>query len=169
MIALLSPLAWRLIGAALIMAALAGFLGWVHHKGYVAGEATVHAAWDEANRVATDARQKRIEQVRSTEQALRLAADETRKKNAQAIANLTADATTLRDELRNRPGRPEAGRTNVPAGSAGPGPTVHATGADLYRDDADFLVGFATDASTIRIQRDACYAAYERVRSALTK
>lgn len=62
-------------------------------------------------------------------------------------------------------------RTRAQAGQAGPGAVApvgsSCTGAQLYRDDADFLAGFAQQAESVRIERDYYYGQYESARKLL--
>lgn len=78
-------------------------------------------------------------------------------KNAQ-IADLERRAELLAGELRKRPRRPD---TTTPAGAGDhTNPTVaaqlHCTGAQLYGEDAEFLVGEAAAAETMRQELMAC-------------
>lgn len=89
--------------------------------------------------------------------------------HAQAIAATTQKATDekrrlaalvadLRGQLRNRPQRPAAGGGAVPGGAGSP---VACTGAQLYRSDAELLVGESERADGIRIQLSDCRARYD--------
>lgn len=74
---------------------------------------------------------------------------------AQQNADLGAIADRLRidlERLRNRPARPAANLPGTPA-AACPG----ATGAELYRADAEFLTREAARADELRTGLEACY------------
>lgn len=64
---------------------------------------------------------------------------------------------SLRDELRNRPSRPTDPSPTPPSGEA-------CTGAQLYREDGEFLAGEAARADAVVIERDYYYKAYENAR-----
>jgi len=72
-----------------------------------------------------------------------------------ALARVVAD---LRGQLRNRPQRPAPGGGAVPGGASGP---VACTGAQLYRPDAELLVGESERADGLRIQLAECQARYD--------
>ena len=162
MTAFLNP--WFLLGALLTVLGAFGF-------GYASNDGAdkVTAAWAQADKVATEARAKRIATARQAEATLQAAADEDRRKTDEKNKRLSARVAALADELRKRPERPAEPRpANVPqpaasAGAQGGG----CTGAGLYRSDAMFLVGKSELYQRIRNQRDDCYAQYERAREAL--
>ncbi|HEX7852337.1 MAG TPA: hypothetical protein VF503_01415 [Sphingobium sp.] len=83
-----------------------------------------------------------------------------------AIAGISADRDALLEQLRARPPRTSA------SASASEGPTDGAalagvTGAQLFREDAEFLAGEAADADITRVALKACYAQYDLVRQQL--
>ena len=83
-------------------------------------------------------------------------ADQIRKdKDAQinAINNQLANALI---ELRNRPSRTNQSSNNGQSG----------TGATLFAEDAEFLIGEAARADKLRTALTACYAQYDQVTGA---
>lgn len=76
------------------------------------------------------------------------------------IAKVSADYQRTINGLRNRANRPASlpNPTNPPA---------TCTGAQLYREDGEFLAGEAARAEQVRIERDYYYDNYERVRKLL--
>jgi hypothetical protein len=131
-------------------------------QGDDAGSARIQQAWDNAQRVAADNRAKRIENNRQKEQALQADADQQRNNDHALLQKRNADLRAARYELRNRPARPSGPGTSELPQAAGAGPkSGGATGAELYRDDAEFLTGKADLAQRIRDQRDTCYRRYE--------
>lgn len=98
----------------------------------------------------------------------KLAADFTRsnKEKTDAIARITANRDALLDELRKRPSRSSA-PTSSPAGPGDGKAFVGATGAELFREDASFLVREAARADTVRESLKACYVQYDAVRDML--
>jgi len=97
-----------------------------------------------------------VKNAREKEHQQQDAADQIRKdKDAQitAINNQLADALV---QLRNRPSRSSQVSENGQS-------SVGCTGAQLYREDSDFLQREATRAETIRVALKACYAQYDEV------
>jgi hypothetical protein len=87
------------------------------------------------------------------------AIETTTQKATDEKRHLTALVADLRGQLRNRPQRPPAaGGGAVPGGSASP---VACTGAQLYREDAELLVGESDRADGLRIQLADCRARYD--------
>lgn len=164
MLAFLSPYTAALkIGAALALLLLiaAGVLAYNEHERGI-GRATVQAAWDQANKVAFEARGKRIAEARKEEAALQAAADDRRR--SEDVENKRMDARLVDNlaGLRDRPERPVvADKSDLHQPVAGP-PTEGggATGAGLYRDDAAFLTRFADLTQRVRNQLDSCYQQY---------
>lgn len=81
------------------------------------------------------------------------------------IKNLDTQYSTLVSSLRKRATRAEASQ----AGSSAIAGTIGScTGAQLYRDDAEFLAGYAQQAEGVRIERDYYYGRYEAARKLLS-
>ena len=94
-----------------------------------------------------------IKNAREKEHQMQDATDQIRKdKDAQinAINNQLANALI---ELRSRPSRTNQSSNNGQSG----------TGATLFAEDAEFLIGEAARADTIRTALDACYKQYDEV------
>lgn len=95
------------------------------------------------------------------------ASENLRKQNTTAlrakqneINKLASSVKSLRNELLNRPSRsdpvtPSLGQT--------------CTGRELYREDGEFLIGEASAAERIRIERDYYYDRYEEARQQLER
>ncbi|HKR17670.1 hypothetical protein [Rhizorhapis sp.] len=98
---------------------------------------------------------------RATEKRLADNARSITKEKNDAIADLVADRNALLEQLRTRPRRPATAATTVATnGQAAPG----CTGAQLYRDDSEFLAREASLSDEIRISLKACYAQYDDAR-----
>lgn len=155
---------WSLLplwGKALVIAAVIACIGMVVHtyneRLRDEGRDEKQAQWTADNlrreREANVQREKNSrEGFRRVEQQ---AAIEQRKTNE--IASLSDRVAGLRGELRNRPERP-TGSSGAAGNSA---PAASCTGAQLYRGDADFLVGEAARAERVRIERDSCHDKYD--------
>lgn len=123
------------------------------HSDYVAEQTRI-------NKEAAD-------KAREREQQLQADASKFRSNAYAQINRLTRERDAAIDSLRNRPERPvaTANAAGVP-GTAGPGgETRHCTGADLYRDDAAFLVRLAADYKELGIRYDELWSLYQRARA----
>jgi small-conductance mechanosensitive channel len=81
------------------------------------------------------------------------------------IKNLDTQYSTLVSSLRQRATRAEASKAGSGAIASTNG---SCTGAQLYRDDAEFLAGYAQQAEGVRIERDYYYGRYEAARKLLS-
>lgn len=150
----------RWVIGAVISALLMAGVWW---RGYAAGKDTVQQKWD-AEKVKTErAAQVAADKVRQTERALQTQADSHQKEKRDAIDSLAREHRAALYSLRNRPQR-AAGAVPDPAGSAQGQPGC--TGAELSREDAEFLVGEAARADTLRVELEACYVQYDSLRPA---
>lgn len=105
-------------------------------------------------------RQKAAEERRSKEKELQLQADKVRDDKDAQIKSVTDRLNVALIELRKRPLR-AASNNHIACARAG------STGAELYREDAEFLTREAARADTIVAERDACYARYNAARALL--
>lgn len=139
--------------------AAAVLLGGAWWKGYTAGKERVQQQWD-ADKVKLEREaQAAAEKVRAVERALQANADQQQKEKRDAINRLAREHRAVLDSLRER-----APRSAVPD-SAGPAQgQPGCTGAELSREDAEFLVGEAARADTLRAELQACYAQYDSLR-----
>lgn len=93
---------------------------------------------------------------------LQTKADQAVKDKQDAIQTADAKYTTLLNSLQHRTRRPT--QTGSSAIAATPGTC---SGAELYREDAEFLAGEAARADKVTIERDFYYERYEYARSVL--
>jgi hypothetical protein len=152
-----------------LLALLGGLLG-TGFVAYEAGEgngaARVQSAWDEADRIAIEARAARITENRKIEAGLQAAADADRRKRDAEKTRLDDRLRAALERLRDRPSRPSSAGGGLPAAS-GPGSFGACTGAGLYRDDGEFLARRAAAYQLIRIDRDECRRRYEAAQKAV--
>ena len=146
MTALLNPKVWAAI-------ALAAALAFSHFFVYRSGKAEVRKDFDAYRLAQTQALQKAEALHRAKEQEWQDSANQTTKAKDEAIQNIHARLDDALGKLRERPARPANGPVPAP-----PGNCPSTTGAQLLRDDAEFLVRLAARADTIAAERDACYA-----------
>lgn len=138
-------------------------LGGAWWNGYGMGKERVQREWDADRAQQEMARAKLVDMVRKAEQQLQQTADQHQKEKRNALDRLSRQHRALVDSLRDRPQRPANGAM---PGSAGPAQgQPGCTGAELHREDAEFLVGEAARADAIRAELEACYIQYDSVRS----
>lgn len=162
--ALMSPKVW----GAMVIAFLLAMVGFQQVRVSNAKAATARAEAqfsDYRSKTEAQARQAEADN-RQVEQSWQTYANQ---KGAQKDAEIKAQrdrADTLARELRHRESRPATVGGNVPARS---GSCASSTGAGLYREDGEFLVGEAAAAAQIGKERDACYAVLSRLRASQGK
>lgn len=158
---LLNPKVWLEIAVVGVLVA-AGWFGynWVYDR----GAASVQVRWD-AER-AEVARQSAQIKADAAAQALSLqqAMDKQRGVTNAQVDALHAALGAAVAVLRERPERPSGGGAPN-AAPAGPAPSC--TGAQLFRQDGEFLAGEAARADELRLQLAECQAAYGRAVEAL--
>lgn len=128
----------------------------------------VQAVYDSgvaAERVRGDAAVALAKQQGASDTAeLQKGRDDDRKSYNEQMAVLGRAAAVAVDGLRDRASRPPASAANVPS-VASSGPTgCRTTGAGLYREDGEFLIGEATTASRRAAYIAQCFTAYQRAR-----
>ena len=154
---------WIILGAVLAIGA-AGAGG--YYKGNVAGKAKIQQAWDKEKAEQYAEYAKGQELARQKEQQLQASADKLRREKDAEIRNINARATALANSLRDRPQR--STEANSSADTASIGQTrPSCTGAELPREDAEFLAGEATRADSLRAALRQCFIQYEEARQLL--
>lgn len=120
---------------------------WLHGSYYGAvGERVI---WQNNLKVATD-------KARQTEKAKQEKINEILQAQYDGIYTINANLVNDIDKLRSRPTRLSMPR-NTSANCAG------ATGRELSRPDAGFLIGEAARADRLRDALTACYAAFDSI------
>ena len=89
-----------------------------------------------------------------------------KEKNAK-IQTLNARVASLTRSLQERPNRPEP--SGVPNSTGIEESKPGATGAQLYRQDGEFLAGEAARAELIKEELLTCYKSYDTAKAALDK
>jgi hypothetical protein len=155
---LLNP---KLLAALALAAALLGLVWWVHHDGVVSGRAEIQAILDKTIADVNAEKAKLIADNTAKTQKLQGEADAQKVMDAAALAMANTRADAVIAGLRNRPERPaRAGGVPAPASTC-----VAASGAQLARGDAEFLVRFALDAARAQLAAEQCQAAYNSARA----
>jgi hypothetical protein len=140
---------------AVIAAAGAGYFQGSEH-----GQAKVQNLWDKEKAAQYAEYAKAQEEARKKEQELQANADKLRQEKDREIRDLNARATALNNSLQHRPTRTsEAG--SLPNSSKS---CSGASGKELARGDAEFLVWYATEAARIQADLNQCIRQYEALR-----
>lgn len=126
--------------------------------GYTQGAKSVRAEWDAERAATAHAQTQQRAEALARERTLQANADRLRKEVTHERNRLAAVQRELADSLHDRADRPGDGGVPTPTGDRDAAPGC--TGAELYRADAQFLVGLATRADAIRLQLAQCQAAY---------
>jgi hypothetical protein len=148
---------WFISGSliAIILAAGAGYFQGSEH-----GQASVQAMWDKEKAAQYAEYAKAQEEARKKEQELQANADQLRQEKDREIRNLNARAAALNNSLQHRPTRTsEAGSLSDPSKSCS-----GASGKELARGDAEFLVWYATEAARLQADLNQCVRQYEALR-----
>ena len=142
--------------------ALVGGLGYVTYSHiYDKGAASVQAKWDaveaERSTVIADLKSKSdlatLTMKKESETQMRLLNEKNK--------SLNATVATITRELRNRPDRPSG--ANMPSSTTTEPTCTGSTGKELYRADAEFLIGEAARAERLIILLESCKAQYNSV------
>lgn len=152
-----------------VLGGLAGLvmLGFSYWKGYTYGKEVIQKDWDAAKVVWEREIYVAQREARQTERQMQEEADTLRKEKQDAIQNLNRRHAAIVDSLRNRTNRPQT--NGVPGDSRPAEGERGCTGAELHRQDAEFLIGEAARADEIRIELEACYVQYDKIRSLYNK
>lgn len=119
-------------------------------------EQTMSAAYNEKLLQAS-------ELARDREQSMVSSADKIRKEKDAKIASLNTRLGTALSSLSERPQRPPSTSQSAPAAC----PRAGATGAELSREDAEFLIREAARADSLRLSLSQCYKQYDAIRKSL--
>jgi hypothetical protein len=94
--------------------------------------------------------------ARTREKQLTEAAAQLRRKKDEQIARINSELWVSLNGLRDRPNRGDLPRDTAPCGAA--------TGAELSRQDAEFLVREAARADAVTLELNYCVAQYNSLR-----
>ena len=151
---------WYLaVGAAVAIgaAAVGGY-----HTGKETGMAEVQQAWDKEKTAQYTQYAKAMEESVEIQQQIQMGADKLRQEKDREIRDIIARNTALANSLRDRQSRPSADSSAV-SNTASTGSNA-CTGAQLYRQDGEFLTGLAREADELVAALKQCYAQYDAIR-----
>lgn len=160
MLSLLKP---KLIVAAIIALVIAAVF--LTHKAAV-HRAVKKAVAETQEQMSAEYTKKLLEAselAREREQVMMASADKLRKDKDAQIASLNTRLGAALSSLSERPQRTPSASKDTPA----PCNCSGATGANLSREDAEFLVREAARADKLRSALDQCYKQYDSVRQSL--
>lgn len=139
--------------------------GFAYYKGYSYGAEKVSAKWAEEKAILQEEYAAGLSAARKKEQDATVVAADIQKEREHASQVIATLGTALRDSLRNRPRRAaattETRRVSEDSTvvSAQPG----ATGAQLYREDAESFAREAELAALVQSELRTCRAQYARI------
>lgn len=147
---------WLAAVAIVVVLALFGLSAY----SYRAGKAAVQQEWDKEKAAIAQAHLEEMQRARQREAELQATIDKQTEAYKRDLENITADYQRIVVWLRDRPAA-RAGAGGVPQGATA---GVGCTGAGLSRGDAEFLAGYAADATRTREALDQCVRQYDEVR-----
>jgi hypothetical protein len=145
----------------------AGSAMYAYNSGKKSGMSQIQILWD-AERLATaQAQMAELEKARQAEQAMQAQVDKIKQESANEKRRIAAQYERTIAGLRERPERPSA--AGLPASpDLGVRPPAGCTGDELFRPDAEFLVGEAARADQLRSALQLCLADRAQVEQELS-
>ena len=152
------------LGVLAVACALIFGLGYkAYNHVYDKGAASVQVLWDKVeadrNAVIADLKSKaalsELTMKTESDKQLRLLNDKNK--------TLTATVATITRELQSRPDRPSSSSADVSGSPTTPAGPTGATGQELYRPDAEFLIGEAARAEKLGNDLEYCINKYNSV------
>ena len=160
-LALINPKVWLEIA----VAAFIGLACWYgYNLVYDRGAASVQVKWDAEKRDVAEQSAKVASDALATTKSLSDTIESIRSDTNAQVATLNATVANAVIGLRNRPARDSAG--SVPRDPT-TGAASGATGADLLRQDSEFLIRESARADRLRLQLVQCQTGYNAARKAL--
>jgi hypothetical protein len=160
---MLSSLRWVALGSCLGLAAMVG----LYFRGVKDGTTRANLRWEV--RVAQQYAQAAAREATVKAQNTQLQTYVQTLTEAEAYESARVDRLTrgVLSGLQARDARPPATGTDSGRGPAAGDAPRFGTGAELYREDSEFLIGEAARADQIRAALRTCTAQYNAVRHAL--
>jgi hypothetical protein len=127
-----------------------------HGKGKRSGMDKVQALWTAERMATTIAQAEEAAKARQTEQALQAALTKQRMEHRNEINRIARKHTALVHSLQQRAQRPDSLASVPQSATAGIEPATGCTGAQLYRQDGEFLAREAARADQLRLALKTC-------------
>ena len=160
-LALINPKVWLELA---VVAAL-GFAGWYGYNWvFDRGADSIQRKWDSVEKERAEAVAKATTDALNATKDLQANAEKERGVKDAQIAALNRNNAALLVELSKRPSRDGSG--NLPRDPV-TGAATGATGANLYRQDGEFLAREASRADKLRIDLIECQRRYNAAEAAL--
>jgi hypothetical protein len=153
---LLNP---RVVAGILIVILLAA----THWKAYVSGEKSIIAKWNADKLLQAEADKQALQYSIKESKVLQAHSDKLQAKKDEQAKIISAKLATALSELRNRESREGASADN----SSSSGTKRSCSGANLYREDAEFLVREASSADRVKVELQECQQKYNKVRDTI--
>ncbi len=136
-----------------------------HWKAYVMGTKSVKAEWDRAKVEQLEEDKKLLQMSIKDSKMLQDKSNQIQQEKYEKLKKNNATLSTNLDQLRTRQGRDEAITSDSSPIKSGRG----CTGADLHREDAEFLVREASAADEVKINLQECQIKYNSIRNTINK
>lgn len=136
-----------------------------HTKAFDLGAASVQGKLDAQTMKLEQETVKRVEAARLKEQTLQAQIDQLRRSKNEQKKRLSVDLAAAVDSLSKRPAR-DSGSLSTDTGA---GSGTSCTGANLFREDATFLVREAARADQLLADLKQCQDSYAKARAATIK
>lgn len=152
-----------LMGGIVVLALLLG----AYLKGMGHGKDIIQNRWDAEKVVQERMVQEANEKAREAERTLQKKADIIAKEKQSELENLRRKHASIVAGLRDRPRRDPPGQ--LPGNTGVTESPALCTGAELLREDAEFLAGEAARADEIRAELEACYVQYDNAKQLMRR
>lgn len=140
----------------------------LHYNGYTAGKAEVQGKWNAQKLIDSSTVITVIETERLKQKQLQTNLDLQRVDYEKSVKASNAKYASLVNSLRERAERPTSSASDQgKAGGATTATNGSCTGLQLYRQDGEFLAGFARDSETVRLDLLSCVQQYNLVRTSI--
>ena len=153
---LLNP---KVVAAILISIFLVG----THWKAYVSGKDTISAEWNAAKLKQAEDDKAALQYSIKESKVLQSHSDKIQAKKDEQTKIISAKLTAALSELRNRESRESVSSNNGTTSE----PRSSCSGANLYREDAEFLVREASSADRVKVTLQECQQKYNKVRDTI--
>lgn len=151
------------IGGVVALALIVG----AYLKGMGHGKSIIQTRWDAEKVVQERVVQAQADKNRQTERQLQAKADTIAKEKQSELENLKRKHASVVAGLRDRPRRDTSDQlSGNPRVTESP---AICTGAELLREDAEFLAGEAARADEIRAELEACYVQYDNAKQLMRR
>lgn len=151
----------KMIGSALLFLFLGGLVALIYAAGYQHGAEKTRSEWHQDSLARFEANKAAMQKSQDRERQLQSKLNRLEEEKNHEITRLNANVDHLLGKLRERQTRPATAPGTLPAITPSSESPKGCTGAELYREDGEFLVREAARADTLRLFLAQCEAAYD--------